>query len=97
MAPINCLENGHRKYSEHDLSILHFLSCLKHLEMSIADIKELTALVYAGDETIPERLELLKKHKQLVLERMERVQESLDHVDKKIGYYTEMIIEDPVL
>lgn len=84
-------DSGHRAYSQNDIDVLHFLNCLKMTDMSVKDIKKFTTLLYEGDETIPERLELLKKQKREVIKKLERTKESLEHIDWKIQYYTQTL------
>ncbi len=80
-------ESGHRTYAQSDVDVLKFLSCLKLADMKIKDIKEFTKLLYEGDSTIPIRLDLLKKQKVTVQNKLKETKEALDHLEWKINYY----------
>lgn len=80
-------KSGHRDFSDDDVNVLNFLSCLKMADMSVKHLKEFTELLYQGDDTIPQRLELLKKQEGIVLERLEKTRAALEHIQWKIGYY----------
>lgn len=80
-------DSGHRSYAQSDVDVLKFLSCLKLADMKIKDIKEFTKLLYEGDSTIPARLDLLKKQKNTVQEKLKETKEALAHLEWKINYY----------
>ncbi|MGL1893334.1 MAG: MerR family transcriptional regulator [Spirochaetaceae bacterium] len=80
-------ESGYRKYSNKDVDILKFLSCLKKAEMSVKDINEFTDLLYSGDSTIEERVLLLEKQEVKIKAKLAETKEVYDHIKLKIKYY----------
>ena len=82
---------GFRQYSEEDVEALGMICCLKNTGMSLQDISRFMTLAREGDHTLRERCDLLKKHKDTVIMRMEEMQRHLDKVVHKINYFTEKL------
>ena len=55
--------------------------------MSIGAIREYFDLVREGEHTEPQRLELLLRHRQAVLARLDETHEHLAAIDRKIDFY----------
>ncbi|MDF7668483.1 MerR family transcriptional regulator [Lactobacillus sp. ESL0703] len=90
--------NGHRFYVDADVQWMKFLEHLKGTGMSIIDLKKYVAWRSQGDQTIPERLELLRATKQNFLKQLNEVQHHLQILNDKINWYegkqAGMITED---
>ena len=84
---------GFRQYSEEDLEALGMICCLKNTGMPLQDISRFMALTREGDQTLRERCELLKKHRDTVMARMEEMQRHLDKVTWKVDHFTERLAE----
>ena len=84
---------GFRQYSEEDIEALGTICCLKNTGMSLQDISQFMALAREGDQTLRERCELLKKHRDAVIARMEEMQRYLEKVTWKVDYFTEKLAE----
>ena len=84
---------GFRQYSEEDVETLGMICCLKNTGMSLQDISRFMTLAREGDHTLRERCELLIRHKETVLMRMEEMQRHLDKVSWKIDFFTEKLAE----
>ena len=69
------------------------ICCLKNTGMSLQDISRFMTLAREGDHTLRERCELLIRHKETVLTRMEEMQRHLDKVSWKIDFFTEKLAE----
>ena len=67
------------------------ICCLKNTGMSLQNISRFMALTREGDQTLRERCELLKKHRDTVLVRMEEMQKHLEKVTWKLNYFTEKL------
>jgi len=92
------LANGRRYYEEADINWVKFLLHLKGAGMSISELKQYVVWRAAGDSTIPERLELLKKVKADFLVQFNEVQHHLQILNDKINWYEEKeagITDDP--
>ena len=90
---VNRSAGGFRQYSDEDLEALGMICCLKNTGMSLQDISRFMALTREGDQTLRERCELLKKHRDTVIARMEEMQRHLDKVTWKVNYFTEKLAE----
>ena len=84
---------GFRQYSEEDMEALGMICCLKNTGMSLQDISRFMELAREGDQTLRERCELLKKHRDNVIARMEEMQGHLEKVTWKVDYFTEKLAE----
>lgn len=83
------LENGRRYYEATDINWVKFLLHLKGTGMSISELQQYVAWRAAGDETIPQRLALLKHVKEDFLVQFNEVQHHLQILNDKINWYEE--------
>ena len=84
-------QGGFRQYTDEDLERLGLIRCLKNTGMSIQEIARFVQLTHEGDHTLEERVELLREHRERVLERMAEMQEYLDKVTWKLNFFTEKL------
>ena len=84
---------GFRQYTDSDLEALWLVCCLKNTGMSLRDISQFMALTREGNETLQERCDLLMRHRNTVIERMEEMQKHLDKVTRKINYFNKRLEE----
>lgn len=80
-------ESGYRVFSEEDISMLRIIECLKKTGMSIKDIKQFSAWVLQGDQTLQQRYELFLARRQIVEKQLAELQETLKLIDYKCWYY----------
>lgn len=78
---------GRRRYTETDVSRVVFVSRMRSSEMPIRDLQRYVELVNLGPHTEPERLALLRAHRERVLERQRALAEALRIMDFKIDVY----------
>jgi len=94
---INTVErasSGHRRYSADDVSWVEVLRCLRDTGMSIEQLRQYCDLGEQGDHTQPERMALLVQHKDIVLDQIAQLQQSIKLIDHKIDFYKTAIAED---
>lgn len=84
---ISRAESGHRLYTEHDLSWIGFITCLKGTGMTLEQIKEFTGLPMDGESGIDKRIAVLKEHRCHVMERLDEIKNMLARIDGKISWY----------
>jgi len=84
---------GRRLFSEDQIALFEIVLCLKNTDMPISGIKQYIDWVVEGDNTIEQRLEMMKNHKQVVLSEISLMMESLKGIDFKIDRYTKQIQE----
>ena len=82
---------GHRRYQDADLRWIELINCLRGTGLPIRDVRRYAALVRAGDGTEGERLELLRAHRQQVLDQLAEVTTHLGAIDKKIDKYLDTL------
>lgn len=83
---------GRRCYDESGIEWIKFIKRLKDTGMLLKDIKEYSRLRYEGNTTMPERLEMLEKHREYVLEQQKKWAEYLSNLDDKIAFYRDSIL-----
>lgn len=82
-------DSGVRNYSEEDCGRIEFIICMKHAGLSLDDIKKFIDLNKEGDKTIPARLEILEKQKEILITEIKQKEETLDYLNYKINLYKE--------
>ncbi len=84
-------KNNYRIFDEHDIEWIKSLSCLKKCGMSIDEMKEYLALCLKGESTIPERKNILDVKRKRLVEELNQIQESIDYIDWKQGFYNDVL------
>ena len=84
---VNRDENNVRIYSDENKLWIESLLHLKNTGMSLKNMKQFAMWGHIGDATMKERLALLKNHRKKVVEDLEKLSQSLKHLDNKINYY----------
>ncbi|GGL38044.1 MerR family transcriptional regulator [Phycicoccus endophyticus] len=93
LRPVPRSATGHRRYSAADLRWVELLTRLRATGMPIRDMRRYAALVRAGAGNEAERLELMRAHRRLVLDRLAEVTEHLGAIEHKIGVYEDALAE----
>jgi DNA-binding transcriptional MerR regulator len=91
--PINREGNTRRCYTVDDIGWIDFLLKLRATGMSIKDMQRYAELQRMGDETLPERLEMLKRLRNQVEAHVEEMNEHLKLIHYKINYYSKVVEE----
>jgi DNA-binding transcriptional MerR regulator len=94
--PIAREENTRRCYTADDVGWIDFLLKLRAIGMSIKDMQKYAELQRQGDETLPERLEMLRSLRDKVEARLDELNEHLKLIYYKIDIY-QKIVEDKFL
>lgn len=79
--------HNQRRYTEKDKTWIDFILRLKETAMPIREIRKYAKLRYEGDRTMKERLEMLRLHRQSILEQKKVLEDNLKHLDRKIETY----------
>ncbi len=79
--------SGIRMFKDADFEWLQVIECLKETGMQLCDIKRFVEMAMQGDETIDERLFLIKKQQQAVKEQIDALNETLKTLEFKTWYY----------
>ena len=91
--PIEREENTRRHYTEDDIGWIDFLLKLRATGMSIKDMQKYAELQRRGDDTLPERLQMLKSLRGSVEARISELNEHLKLICYKIEIYQEIVAE----
>lgn len=84
---VNRDANNIRIYSDENKLWIEALLHLKKTGMSLKDMKKFAMWGHIGDETMDDRLALLKNHRKKVVEDLDKLHQSLEYLDNKINYY----------
>ncbi|MFD6463860.1 MerR family transcriptional regulator [Streptomyces roseolus] len=79
---------GKRRFSNRDLEWLALIGRLRNTGMSVADMVRYAELVRAGDETLPERLQMFRNTRAEVLAQIEELRKTVEVLDYKIALYS---------
>ena len=86
---------GRRVYTEEDVDWLILCTVLRGSAMPLPVIRRYTDLVRDGDGNERERLEVLRGHREAVLNQMAQLQQSIDLIDYKVAVYEDQIDGQP--
>lgn len=85
--------SGIRKFSDHDLEVLHVVECLKRSGLEISDIRLFIKWCAEGSDSYEKRYGLFLQQKAAVEEEIEKMQQVLDMVRFKCWYYEQAIAD----
>ena len=92
LPPIKRDNSGHRLYTESDIEWIYLIRCLRDTDMPIHRIKRYVSLLMTGgDESIPERREILSDHQMILQEKMRAFQKLLKLIEKKLEFYDDAL------
>ncbi|MFL6122960.1 MerR family transcriptional regulator [Actinophytocola sp.] len=78
---------GQRVFTEDDVAWLRILRCLRDTGMPIQRMVRYAELARGGEETVAERLELLREHDRDIDDKIAHLRVEQDHIRSKIAYY----------
>ncbi|MFI7635910.1 MerR family transcriptional regulator [Nonomuraea sp. NPDC049400] len=79
--------NGHRVYDADAVRRLVFLTRMRLSGMPMRDLQHYISLVDAGEQTVPERLDMLLEHRDTIRRRIRELTLSLAATEYKIATY----------
>lgn len=82
---------NYRVFDDNDVAWISSLNCLKNCGMSIAEMKNYIDLCLEGESTIMERKAILEEKRRSLEDEMQRIQESIDYIDWKQGFYDDIL------
>lgn len=89
LGPVQKNSAGHRDYQEEDVQRINFIKCMRTAGLSIELIKKYLYLYELGDETTPQRKEILVSQREELANKMKELQNTLDYLDAKIEKYNQ--------
>lgn len=84
-------EKNRRIFDDRDIDWINSLNCLRNCNMSIQEMREYIQLCMEGEVSIPERKQILAKKRQSLEEELKRIQDSIDYIDWKQGFYDDIL------
>jgi DNA-binding transcriptional MerR regulator len=88
LGPVARDTGGRRRYDPDSLHLLDVLLCLRRTGMPVRQSREFADLVRTGPGTVPDRVEILRAHREAVVERMRQLEADLAVIDGKLTTYT---------
>lgn len=84
-------KNNHRIFDENDIEWIKNLSCLKNCGMTINDMKIYINLCLERESTILERKTILDSQKHVILDKIKKLQESVNYINQKQQFYDDVL------
>lgn len=85
--PVPRTAGGIRNYEENDLRWVELSLCMRSAGLPVDAIAEYVRLAQEGDSTVKERLGLLRRQREVLLEQQAQIAETLNRLDYKISLY----------
>lgn len=82
---------GIRDYQEADLAWVELALCMRSAGLSVEAISEYVRLARLGDGTIKDRLALLQRQREGLLERQDQIAQALERLEYKIARYEDAL------
>lgn len=89
--PVERLAGGRRRYREHDVEWLTICTNLRSSGMPIPEIRRYAELVRAGAGNEAERLDVLRGHREEVLDRIAKLHQWLEVISRKVAIYEDRL------
>jgi DNA-binding transcriptional MerR regulator len=89
---VNRNGSGIRDYNDLDIRRVEFIKCMRSAGLPIEVLIDYMELVQRGDRTIEARKEILKEQRDLLVERIQEMQTTLDLLNHKIQVYENAIL-----
>lgn len=82
---------GIRDYQEEDLGWVEMALCMRSAGLPVEAMARYVKLCQEGDGTIPDRLKLLERQRDVLLEQKRQMDETLKRLEYKISRYEEAV------
>lgn len=91
--PVPRAASGHRRYTEGDIGAVRFVTLLRQTGMSISESLQFVDLTRDGDHTIPERVRVLRQHRDDLVAQLAVLHRHLEAINFKIDWYEGLLRE----
>lgn len=82
---------NHRVFDDGDVAWINSLTCLKHCDMGIGEMREYLTLCQDGEGTIPERKRILEDKRLALEEEQKRIAQAIAYIDRKQDFYDDVL------
>ncbi|MGI6109777.1 MAG: MerR family transcriptional regulator [Eubacteriaceae bacterium] len=90
--PVGRTSSGFRDYQEEDCNWVEFIKCMRGAGISVEALTEYVMLFQKGLDTVPARKQLLIEQRQMLADKLEEIQATIERLDKKLDHYEEHMI-----
>lgn len=94
IGPIKKNNSGIRDYGEADLNRIEFIKCMRSAGLPIEVLKKYVDLFDAGEDTVLERRKLLENQRDILKEKIDKMNAAYDRLNYKIKMYNENKLDD---
>ncbi|WP_125772033.1 MerR family transcriptional regulator [Companilactobacillus furfuricola] len=84
-------KNNNRVFSDSDIEWLEMITCLRSTGMPIDQIKNYTDLVVEGENTVPERYQIMLNQQKRTVNEIKELQQHLATIKYKVDHYAEIM------
>lgn len=90
--PVHRNSSGNRDFTEEDCNWVEFIKCMRNAGLSIESLIDYVKMFQEGDSTVDARKHLLIEQRDLLAERINNMQATLDRLNYKIDRYEKIIL-----
>jgi DNA-binding transcriptional MerR regulator len=91
IARVNRTPGGIRNYTEQDCNAVEFIKCMRAAGIPIEALIEYVSLFEQGDQTKDTRKQILIEQRDLLVKRIQEMQNTLKRLNSKIEHYDEKL------
>ena len=84
-------KQNRRVFDDRDIAWINSLSCLKNCNMGIGEMKEYLALCLEGEDSIPERKNILEAKRKSLEQERKRIEDAIRYIDWKQSFYDDVL------
>lgn len=85
--PVTRNKSGVRDYQLEECGWVEFVKCMRSAGMPVETLLQYMALLREGEHTKPERMQLLVRQREALLEKRREMDETIRRLESKIAYY----------
>ncbi|BDR59803.1 MerR family transcriptional regulator [Lactobacillus xylocopicola] len=85
-------ENNNRIFDDVDLEWIQIIICLRGTGMPLKKIQYYLQLVTQGEQTVPERYQIMLEQQQQTLREITELNQHLMTINKKVAHYADILI-----
>lgn len=94
IGPIKKTSGGIRNYDEDDLNRISFIKCMRDAGLPVEVLRQYMMLYDQGDETIEARKALLKEQREILKQKIEKMQTAYEKLNYKVDLFYEGKLEE---
>jgi len=89
--PITRDTGGRRRFTPLDVAWARFVRKLRRAGLSIGAIRAYAQLQLEGEDTVEQRVRILRDHRDAVKSRLDELRDTLDYLESKIAHYEKVL------